>query len=49
MFKIYEEERLAAILEVERRFFHRKIKPQIIKDFKSELKMKNIEYTSPNI
>lgn len=43
MFKYCNEKRLAYILKVDRRHFHRKIKPLIINDFKGELKQKNIE------
>jgi len=43
MFKYCSEKHLASILKVDRRYFHREIKPLIIRDFKTELKQKSIE------
>jgi hypothetical protein len=43
VFKCCNEKYLAYLLKVDRRYFHRKIKPLIINDFKAELKQKGIE------
>jgi hypothetical protein len=43
MFKVYDEDHLAKLLGVSRKFFHRKIKSYILADFKQELSDMGIE------
>jgi ribosomal protein S17 len=47
MVKFYDETFLAQKIGVERRVFHRKIKPRILKDFKDELKA--LKINNPDI
>ncbi len=41
--KFYDEKYLAQKLQIERRKFHREIKPLILRDFKKELQKINVE------